>query len=92
LTVRGGSAAPQLPAGAPGAPGHGPVVVRNLVDAISAFEGGEKNTDVVVELVSGALRPPLPSTGPPRTSARWTTAWVLNGKFMTPIMIGRGGH
>jgi hypothetical protein len=92
LTVRGGSAAPQSPAAATGFLGHGPVVVRDLVGAITAFEGGEKNTDVVVELVSGAQRPPLPSTGPPRASTRWTTSWVLSGKFMTPITIGRGGH
>jgi hypothetical protein len=92
LTVRGGSAAPPTVPGGPALPAQGPAVIRNLTDAISAFEGNEKNTDVVVELISGAQRPPLPGSGPPRVSTRWTTPWVLSGRFQTPITIGRGGR
>ena len=92
LTVRGGSAVMPSPPGGSALPGQGPAVIRNLTDAIAAFEGGEKNTDVVVELISGALRPPLPASGPPRVSTRWTTPWVLTGRFQTPITITRGAR
>lgn len=92
LTVRGGSIAPSPGSGGTPFPGQGPAVIRNLADAISAFEGGEKNTDVVVELVSGA-RPPLgAAAGPARATARWTTPWVLTGRFQTPMVIGRGAR
>jgi len=91
LIVRAGSPAPQTAPGGLTSPGQGPAVIRNLADAISAFEGGEKNTEVVVELIGGAQRLPLASTaGPPHVSTRWTTSWVLTGRFQTPIVIGRG--
>src|SRR4029077_5128563 len=74
LVVRGGSGAPQAAAGAPTVSGQGLAVIGIVSDAISAFEGGEKNTDVVVDLISGAQRSPLASTtGPPHASMRWTT-------------------
>jgi hypothetical protein len=93
VVVRGGSGAPQVAAGGPTVPGQGPAVIRNLSDAISAFEGGEKNTDVVVDLISGVQRSPLVSTaGPPHVSIRWTTPWVLTGRFQTSLVIGRGAH
>jgi SpoIVB peptidase S55 len=93
LTVRAGSIAPPLGPGGTPPPGPGPVVIRNLADAISMFEDGDKNTDVVVDLVSGAQRPPLGSSaGPPRVTTRWTSPWVLGGRFQTPIMIGRGAR
>ncbi|HET9001482.1 MAG TPA: SpoIVB peptidase S55 domain-containing protein [bacterium] len=93
LVVRGGSSAPPIAPGGLTSTGQGPAAIRNLADAISAFEGGEKNTDVVVDLISGAQRPPLATTaGPPHVSTRWTTPWVLVGRFQTPIVITRGAR
>jgi hypothetical protein len=106
VTVRGGSGAAPLspaavvpmapaapmPPGGTGLPGQGPLVIRSLAEAISAFEAGDKNTDVVVELVSGALRPPRSAAGPPRISSRWTTSWVVSGRFQSPVIIGGDVH
>ncbi len=92
IAVRAGSAAPPSAPGAPPPFGTTPTIIRNLGDAISAFEAGEKNTDVVVDLISSAPRPAGGPAGPPRVSARWTTQWVLTGRFQTPITIGRGAR
>jgi hypothetical protein len=74
----------------PAAEYHG--TPTTLTDALSEFEQGEKNTDVVVELLGGP-RPPSP--GAPasvsRASTTWTTPWVLQGRFQTPIQI-KGGR
>jgi len=92
ITVRAGSVAPIAGPSAPPPLGTHPTIIRNLGEAISAFEGGEKNTDVVVELISGGPRPLGGPAVPPRVSARWTTPWVLNGRFQTPVTIGRGAR
>ncbi|HKV45184.1 MAG TPA: SpoIVB peptidase S55 domain-containing protein [bacterium] len=96
LTVRGGGLAVPLPAAAAGPAGAGLDLrpMKNLTDEIAGFESGERNTDVVVDLVSGALRVPAPGAGtkPPRAETRWTTSWVLNGRFQTSIVIGGGAH
>ena len=95
LVVRAGGTVPLPPGtGATVGPGLGPGAIRNLTDAISAFESSDKNTDVVVELVNGAQRTPSTGVGaaPSRASTRWTTPWVLSGRFQTPIAIGRGSR
>jgi SpoIVB peptidase S55 len=65
---------------------------RTLTEAITAFEKGEKNTDVIVELVGSAPRvaPSGAPGGPPRISAAQTTPWVLRGRFQIPLVIGGG--
>jgi SpoIVB peptidase S55 len=95
LVVRaGGSGVPGGAGGAvgsvPGAPGGGP---RTLADAITAFETGDKNTDVVVELMGG-LPPRTDGTGasPVRPSAQWTTPWVVRGRMQVPVVIKGGTH
>lgn len=90
IGVRAGSMAPQPGPGALPPLGAAPTIIRNLGEEISAFESGEKNTDVVVDLISSAPRPAGGPAVPPRVSARWTTPWVLTGKFRSPITIGRG--
>jgi hypothetical protein len=93
LTVRGGGAAVATPGGSgPTGIGPGPTTIRDLAGAISAFERGEKNTDVVVELTSGLpkVQGPGAAAGPARTSTRWATPWVLTGRFQMPIVIARG--
>jgi hypothetical protein len=90
LVVRGGGGA--LPGGATtsgaassalsGAQGGGP---RTLEDAIKAFETGDKNTDVVVELIGGT--PAGGDVRPARPSAHWTTPWVVRGRIQIPIVI-----
>jgi hypothetical protein len=95
LTVRGGGASLTPPGlGGTSGLGQGPAAIQNLTDAISAFEGGEKNTDVVVELMSAAPRTPPPgdTAGSNRVSIRWTTPWVLGGRFQTPVTISRGSR
>jgi len=95
LAVRGGGAA-LLPADAlePASIGQGAPAIRNLGDAISTFEGGEKNTDVVVELISSLprLQASESAAGPARTSTRWATPWVLGGRLQMPIMVRRGAR
>jgi SpoIVB peptidase S55 len=62
---------------------------RTLTEAITAFEKGEKNTDVIVELVGAAPR--LSSAvagGPTRPTVARTTPWVLRGRFQIPLVIG----
>ena len=62
---------------------------RTLTEAITAFEKGEKNTDVIVELVGGASRlSSAVSGGPTRPTVARTTPWVLRGRFQIPIVIG----
>jgi len=96
LLVRAGGAAPSQ-AGAQGAlpPSQmqGPALAQNLGDAISSFERGEKNTDVVIELVSGAQQAATSASTRDeavRPSTRWTTPWVLTGRLQLPVMIGGG--
>jgi hypothetical protein len=92
LVVRaGGAAAPPALAGAAAQPSQLHGAPRTLTDAFSAFEKGEKNTDVVVELVGGPR--PSPAGAPAavsRASATWTTPWVLRGRFQMPILIQGG--
>ena len=68
---------------------------RTLTDAISAFEKGEKNTDVVVELVGSAQRA-SPTGAPPaglnRATVAQTTPWVLRGRFQFPIVVEGGAR
>jgi hypothetical protein len=97
LIVRAGGAA--LPLAAPAAvlaiQSQGPGTARSLSDAITAFEKGEKNTDLVVELVSGTQRPATfgaPVRGPGRTSSTLATPWVLHGRSEAPILIGGGSR
>jgi hypothetical protein len=95
LIVRAGTAPAPSTSGAAASPsssGSGPAVIRNIAEAISAFEQSDKNTDVVVELVSSASRSSAAgAAGPAKVTVRWTTPWVLSGRFQTPITIGRGG-
>lgn len=92
LTVRAGGA-PPLPAATQSmVPGLTTQAPRTLEDAITAFEQGEKNTDVVVE-IAGAVRPAQPGgtqAAPQRATARWTTPWVLRGRFQAPVTIAGG--
>ncbi len=94
LVVRAGGLS-ALPPSLSGAltPGQALSTPQTLTEAIAAFEKGEKNTDVIVELVGSAPRVPSPgsSGGPVRASAAHTTPWVLRGRFQIPLMIG-GGH
>jgi SpoIVB peptidase S55 len=92
IVVRAGSGAPVSGPTAPPTFGASPTIIRNLSDAISAFESGEKNTDVVVDVISAAPRPAGSPAVPPRVSARWTTQWVLVGRFQAPVTIGRGAR
>jgi hypothetical protein len=66
---------------------------RTLTDAFAAFEKGEKNTDVVVELLGTAPRfsPSGTTSTITREASTWTTPWVLRGRFQAPIQI-EGGH
>ena len=95
LIVRGGGA-PLTPADAPEPRGVGPgtSAIRDLGDAISTFEGGEKNTDVVVELISSLprLQASDSAPGPARASTRWATRWVLGGRLQMPVMVRRGAR
>ena len=61
---------------------------RTLADAIKAFETGDKNTDVVVDLVGGT--PPRTdgaAAAPAKSSVQWTTPWVVRGRIQIPIVI-----
>jgi len=96
LVVRAGG---QVPASGPGptpaSPAAQGAAPRTLEDAIRAFEAGEKNTDIVVEITSGTSprgETGVVPAGPPRTSVRSTTSWVLRGRFQIPIVIGGGGR
>jgi len=93
LVVRSGGVAP-AEAGPGGAAGSGgPGVIRDLAAAITQFESREKNTDVVVELVAGARGAPSPADAErSRVSTRWTTRWILSGRFQAPIMVRRGSR
>ena len=65
----------------------------SVTDAISQFESREKNTDVVVELVSSARGAASPVNAErSRASTRWTTRWILSGRFQAPIMVHRGSR
>lgn len=93
LVVRAGAPGPQPGTGSSLSPQQGPAAINTLADAIAAFEKGEKSTDVVVDLTSGAPRPLASAAGGPvRVSTRWSTSWVLAGRFQVPIVIGRGAH
>jgi hypothetical protein len=96
LVVRAGGALLQsLPVGGVAVPSQGTGAARNLLDAITAFERGEKNTDLVIDLVSGAQRPAsfgTPTKGPTRASSTRTTPWVLHGRSEAPIPIAGGVH
>lgn len=90
VVVRAGGGVPGGAAAAPqGPPNAG---ARTLADAVKAFETGDKNTDVVVELMGG-LPPRADSAGaaPARPSAQWTTPWVVRGRVQLPIVIAKGG-
>jgi hypothetical protein len=90
LVIRAGGGPPGAVAGTPpGAASAGP---RTLADAVRAFETGDKNTDVVVELMGG-LPPRTDSAGaaPAKPSAQWTTPWVVRGRMQLPIVIAKGG-
>jgi len=65
---------------------------RTLTEAISAFEQGERNTDVVIELVGNGPRPPAAGAPGPqsRVSTTVTMPWVLRGRFQAPITIEGG--
>ena len=91
LVIRAGGGG--LPARAaavpPGVPSAGP---STLADAVKAFETGDKNTNVVVELMGGL--PPRTDgavDAPARPSAQWTTPWVVGGRLQLPIVIAKGG-
>jgi hypothetical protein len=95
LVVRGGGAAgSSADAPEPAGVGPGTSATRDLGDAISTFEGGEKNTDVVVELISSLprLQASDSAPGPARTSTRWATPWVLAGRLQMPIVVRRGAR
>jgi SpoIVB peptidase S55 len=97
IVVRAGGALPQaLPVGGVAAlPSQGTGAARSLIDAITAFERGEKNTDLVIDLVSGAQRPAsfgVSTRGPIRASSTRTTPWVLHGRTEAPILIAGGVH
>lgn len=81
----GGGAVPGA-AGSSAAPGGQGVGPGTLADAIKAFETGDKNTDVVVELMGGM---PARTDGavPARPSTQWTTPWVVRGRIQVPIVI-----
>jgi hypothetical protein len=90
LVIRAGGGPPGAVAGTPpGAASAGP---RTLADAVRAFETGDKNTDVVVELMGG-LPPRTDGAGaaPAKPSAQWTTPWVVRGRMQLPIVIAKGG-
>jgi len=91
LLIRAGGGATLGGAGGtpPGLRNAGP---STLADAIKAFENGDKNTDVVVELMGG-LPPRTDSAGAAaaRPSAQWTTPWVVRGRVQLPIVIAKGG-
>jgi len=73
---------------APGTP-------RSLADAITAFETQERHTDVVVDLVGGVPRLPVPGappSGQSRASATATTPWVLDGRIQTPLVVAGGSR
>ncbi len=63
---------------------------QTLGDAVTAFERGERNTDVVIEL-AGSAAPRAPAAGSAggltRVSGTGTTSWVLRGRFQSPVMI-----
>ena len=93
LTVRVGAPASQPGTGTTSSSQQGLVTINTLADAIAAFEGAERSTDVVVDLAGGSSRAPAGSAGgPARVSTRWTTPWVLTGRFQTPVVISRGTH
>lgn len=94
LVIRGGGSA--LPGGGTGGSaqgaqgGPGP---RTLEDAIKAFETGDKNTDVVVELMGGVPAKRDDAAAPPaKPSARWTTPWVVRGRLQLSVVIKGGTH
>ncbi len=93
LAVRAGGAALPSPAfGAVPSPAPAQGSPRTLNEAITAFELGEKNTDVVIELVGSAQRPGASGLAGPlsRASSTWTTSWVLRGRFQAPILVEGG--
>ncbi len=92
LVVRAGGSGPPGGGGPGGLVGSGQggqsAGPRTLADAIKAFETGDKNTDVVVELMGG-VPPRTDSTGasPAKPSTQWTTPWVVRGRVQVPIVI-----
>jgi hypothetical protein len=77
-------------ASAPGGPSAGP---KTLADAIKAFETGDKNTDVVMELMGGMpAQTDGAGTPPAKPSTQWTTSWVMRGRVQLPIVIKGGTH
>lgn len=95
LVVRAGGAAMPSPLPSPVlAQAQSQGSPRTLAEAISAFERGEKNTDIVVELVGGSQRPAASGLPGPlsRASKTWTSPWVLRGRFQAPIMVEGGAR
>jgi hypothetical protein len=88
----GAGAASRLPGGlalaSPAAP-----PAHTLEEAIASFEDGERNTDVVVELVGAQAgeSPAAAAAGEPhRATARVTTPWVVRGRVQVPVRIEGG--
>jgi hypothetical protein len=96
LVVRGGGTAlPSVPVAGLTVLSQGPGAARTLRDAIAAFEKSEKNTDLVIELISGAQRPAnfgAPARGAGRTSSTLSTPWVLHGRSEALILIKGGSR
>lgn len=94
LVVRGGGLSSMLPPSLAGVltSAQSLSTSRTLTEAITAFERGEKNTDVIVELVGSTQH--VSSSGASgsatRATATQTTPWVLHGRFQVPLVIGGG--
>lgn len=95
LVVRAGGTSVLLPVlgvAVSAAPTQG--APRTLSDAVAQFEQGEKNTDVVLELIGSPQRSQTPGASAPvnRATGTGTTPWVLRGRFQAPVMIEGGPH
>lgn len=97
LVVRAGglgAVSPRLPGGL-AVTSHPAPPARTLEDAVASFEDGEKNTDVVAELVGTQATEAagLASGGEPRRiAARLTTPWVVRGRVHVPVRVEGGSH
>ncbi len=95
LIVRaGGTALPSPAVGGAVSAVPTPGAPRSLNEAVTMFEQGEKNTDVVIDLVGSPQRSQTP--GAPaaanRATGTETTPWVLRGRFQSPVTIEGGTH
>lgn len=63
--------------------------VASAADQLAAFSDRDRNTDVVVELVAGAVRFPDGSGGASvrNVRVRTSTPWVIRGRVQLPIAI-----